>query len=485
MCDEHNVKWGTPQKLAGFIGELQSNKHLAMDFWSIVARMSEEATDVGPNRVLEVIVEGVTGRSVAEMMVAGRVERGAVSDLTRLLAGEDVWSPVTASPKISHRIAVDKDGPRTKDNARTAPADTDVRRGEDLAGEAAAAPSPAHRAHRASWTSRTSSPTYTSVPQSPRQQYREAPPAERRDEPRRLFLEPEPVLEQAPPVPGAIPPPVRSDDASTPTNKSVPLSPRQRYPVRLRSDDPSDASVRVPFAEYAETPKSRRAPVIGLLLLLITGGIVGATFFMPDDGLVYWQRFEATIRHAVSRYKDAAKENVPSSVDSHAVNSSATTSGSVDPGSRSDQTNVANENSATAAPAPATEARAATAAGAATRERMSRSASIPSETEIPRRADLVEVPAAVMQERLISSRVPVYPEAARADHVEGRVVMQAVVTKDGAIGHLHVMSGDPILRAAALEAVSAWRYRPYLVNGEPVDVMTSIPVDFLVDKDVK
>ena len=113
---------------------------------------------------------------------------------------------------------------------------------------------------------------------------------------------------------------------------------------------------------------------------------------------------------------------------------------------------------------------------------MNRSATVTTAAEAGRRADLAEVPASAMQARLLSSRVPVYPDAARADHVEGRVVMQAVVTKDGAVGHLHVTSGDPILRAAALEAVSAWRYRPYLVNGEPVDVSTTISVDFLVDK---
>ncbi len=87
-----------------------------------------------------------------------------------------------------------------------------------------------------------------------------------------------------------------------------------------------------------------------------------------------------------------------------------------------------------------------------------------------------------MESRLISSRVPVYPEAARADHIEGRVVMQAIVTKDGAVGHLHVASGDPALRAAAMEAASAWRYRPYVVNGEPVDVLTTVSVDLAPEK---
>ena len=84
----------------------------------------------------------------------------------------------------------------------------------------------------------------------------------------------------------------------------------------------------------------------------------------------------------------------------------------------------------------------------------------------------------VMEENLISSRVPVYPETAKANHIGGRVVMQAVVSRDGSVGHLHVLQGDPELRRAAMEAVSTWVYRPYLLNGKPVDVTTTISVDF-------
>jgi protein TonB len=83
-----------------------------------------------------------------------------------------------------------------------------------------------------------------------------------------------------------------------------------------------------------------------------------------------------------------------------------------------------------------------------------------------------------MKENLISSRVPVYPDAARANHIQGRVLLQAIINKDGFVGHLHVIDGDPALRHAALEAVATWHYRPYLVNGQPVDVSTTISVDF-------
>jgi protein TonB len=83
-----------------------------------------------------------------------------------------------------------------------------------------------------------------------------------------------------------------------------------------------------------------------------------------------------------------------------------------------------------------------------------------------------------MSQYLVSSRVPVYPDAARADHIQGRVLLQAVINENGFVGHLHVLDGDPALRRAALDAVSTWHYRPYLVDGTPVAVTTTIPVDF-------
>lgn len=83
-----------------------------------------------------------------------------------------------------------------------------------------------------------------------------------------------------------------------------------------------------------------------------------------------------------------------------------------------------------------------------------------------------------MENNLITSRVPAYPEAARTEGVQGRVLLQATISKEGEVEQLHVLDGDPMLRAAAMDAVSKWRYRPYTVNGKPVEVSTNIRVDF-------
>jgi len=73
---------------------------------------------------------------------------------------------------------------------------------------------------------------------------------------------------------------------------------------------------------------------------------------------------------------------------------------------------------------------------------------------------------------------PVYPRLAIIAHVQGTVVLQAILGKDGAVQDLKVMSGPALLVSAALDAVKTWRYQPTLLNSEPVDVLTEIDVIF-------
>jgi TonB family protein len=73
---------------------------------------------------------------------------------------------------------------------------------------------------------------------------------------------------------------------------------------------------------------------------------------------------------------------------------------------------------------------------------------------------------------------PIYPELARQSKLQGRVVLQAVITEDGNVRDLKVVSGHPVLARAAQDAVAQWRYRPYLLNGKPVSMATEIKLDF-------
>jgi periplasmic protein TonB len=90
----------------------------------------------------------------------------------------------------------------------------------------------------------------------------------------------------------------------------------------------------------------------------------------------------------------------------------------------------------------------------------------------------VTVSSGVSAGMLMAPIVPVYPAIAKAAGVQGEVVLEAVISKMGRIESLHAVSGPPMLRSAALNAVQVARYQPYRLNGEPTEVQTTIRVVF-------
>lgn len=84
-----------------------------------------------------------------------------------------------------------------------------------------------------------------------------------------------------------------------------------------------------------------------------------------------------------------------------------------------------------------------------------------------------------VSEGLLINRVdPVYPVIAMRARIEGTVQLRTVVSKQGTIENLQLITGHPLLIPAAMDAVKQWRYRPYLLNGEPVEVETVVIVNF-------
>jgi len=79
---------------------------------------------------------------------------------------------------------------------------------------------------------------------------------------------------------------------------------------------------------------------------------------------------------------------------------------------------------------------------------------------------------------LLNKVPPKYPKAARKKHLQGTVIMTAIIDKNGNIVDLTLVSGDPILAKSAMDAVKQWKYRPYLLQGHPVEVETHIQVNF-------
>ena len=90
----------------------------------------------------------------------------------------------------------------------------------------------------------------------------------------------------------------------------------------------------------------------------------------------------------------------------------------------------------------------------------------------------VRVSQGVTQGLLIRKVTPTYPPLARQARIQGSVLLQAVISKDGSIEGLKVVSGPPMLIQSALDAVKQWKYKPYILNGEPVEVDTQVTVTF-------
>jgi protein TonB len=90
----------------------------------------------------------------------------------------------------------------------------------------------------------------------------------------------------------------------------------------------------------------------------------------------------------------------------------------------------------------------------------------------------VRVSQGVSAGNLIKRVQPNYPPLARQARIQGQVVLQAEISKEGTIQNLQLISGHPMLAPSAIEAVKQWRYKPYLLNGEPVAVETQVVVNF-------
>ena len=91
---------------------------------------------------------------------------------------------------------------------------------------------------------------------------------------------------------------------------------------------------------------------------------------------------------------------------------------------------------------------------------------------------LIKISAGVSVGLLMAPIRPVYPAIAKAAHVEGTVVVEAVISKGGTIESLHAVSGPEMLRQAAIDAIRVARYQPFKLNGEPTEVQTTITVNF-------
>lgn len=101
-----------------------------------------------------------------------------------------------------------------------------------------------------------------------------------------------------------------------------------------------------------------------------------------------------------------------------------------------------------------------------------------SSASVPLASTLMPLPAGIMTGRLVHKVAPIYPAWARANHIAGTVVLRAWISMAGRIKNLIPVSGPRELIEPSIGAVQQWRYRPYVVNGKPVEVATDIEVNY-------
>ena len=92
------------------------------------------------------------------------------------------------------------------------------------------------------------------------------------------------------------------------------------------------------------------------------------------------------------------------------------------------------------------------------------------------------VPAKTMEEHVLTKFPPKYPADAKEARIQGKVVLDAIISKTGEVENLKVISGPSKLQQSALDAVRHWTYKPFIVNGDPVDVETTVTVTYTLAK---
>jgi TonB family protein len=497
ICVMHSVQIGSRTDLPGFMQKLLENRHLAMDFWGLVGKLSNrEGGELSDDQILAVVVEGVTS---SEISLEDSELKRPIDDLRAMLAGVDIHSPEQSQvePAPFARGEADSqqgDEQRGHEEWRTRPVDSSQR------------PSGA----RAAFTSAFSEAVEQSAA-SPATLPPQLDEALLRLELTNLELKQhldnidkkisrlEPHLDESDSTglvshemnQGLVEEPalgVRAEPVSKPVSKTRLVLKPAEDSFAWRRDDPS---IHIPLESYSQRGGYGRAVLFMLLVLVIAGaGFAGYRYRVPlrDEFAVLVHKIQSM------RTPTSANQSVPPETNSEDASARQVEQGQ--PPAEQPPTQGASTPQSPNAEASNSPNQAASNGSPAARSRPDSSGgrkTIADRTAVPverafadgipstELAGAVRVDPVAMESRLTVSRVPAYPETAKASRIQGQVVIQAIVSKDGTVKRLHVIQGDSRLRSAAMEAVYKWRYRPYMLNGQPVNVATTITVDFDLD----
>ena len=483
ICAMHGVQMGSRADLPVFMQKLMDDRHLAMDFWAFVSKLSNrEGGEFSDDQVLAVVTEGVAGSELSE---ENDDTRQVLDHLRAMLSGVDVQgsgqsqveiAPFPRSetrPRYSHeerKIHAVEPPPREPEPQAAAPRPESV--DEGTSHKTKLPPVQLDETLLRLELTRLVKQYFESIDKSKLEAPGEGVPVASPSA-RRSLEDPDP------------------EDLA---HRSIGKSRLVLEPIALSEDTSVTHPVHVPFEDYAPSGGYRQAILLlGIVIIVFQGGFAAYAHRAP-----LLKKMSASIHDTKQKtvawmLADLGKASAP-----------AATPAQTRPAPRpepSEQPVTQTPLEGTSTPPPAITNMASTSAQTTARPQTAPTFDstnnrnttadrnvVPVErapADDISNADLagaVRVSPAVMDAHLIASRVPVYPETAKIDGIEGSVVMEAIISTDGSVKHVHVLQGDSHLRSAAVEAAYKWRYRPYLLNGRPVDVETTITVDFELDR---
>ena len=483
LFEMHHVGFGTPEDFSGFMQKLAQNRHFAMDFWALTGSLSKrEGGELSVEQMLDVIGEAVIG---GEIPVHDDGIRTLAEELSALLSGVDLYSPSRISDEegavsppppvssLSHAVAQAK---AANDDARPASEEAPVEKPVPAAAGSVEEISNQPASSIAAVQNHLDEALI-------RLELKELELKEHLEDLDKKMSRLEPRVEEL--TSKFYSEPVRPAPRKPVENPRLVLEPKEE----TFAGKHNDAFESVPLAGYSH----RSGGNVAMVIVILAAVIVGAVVVQQTYGSSVWLKAGTVLRERFDTLREKMSSTKPGQV--------ATTATTSNPGTVDEQI-PANPQTAAVAPssspsqlpdhppAQVSPAVVVSSHDADAHPRLSRKLAHVAENDSPDRgmqnvaeeANAVRVAPAVMEANLLASRVPAYPETAKEDRIEGPVVVQAIISKDGFVDRVHVIEGNPRLRSAATEAISKWRYKPYLLNGKPVEVATTITVDFSLDE---
>ncbi len=431
----HGIKTGSREDLEGFLEKLESDRHFAMDFWGLAGKLSaREGGELSDEQMLALVVEGVTGKPLPNGSDVALDPTLAL--LRAMLAGVDVQRPAPTPPTPARTAPVEP-----IDEARFRLASTEEQRKRFSAG-LASIPQPAEP-----------EPIPGALPsqlqlalQSLELVSRDLDSHLHKIEQRLSGLEVK-VKKQA-----------ARADLPVSIVRDPTLKPPERPQLSLHPAVLATEERRIfETAPSGRDTNWRKNVTLGVVFLSGLAVVFCLNYYNP----IIRQKLHAIVQEDLATPAGSIwdRDTRPPAL-LPAPARSATVSNRPQP-TRSVSTPPVEVSKPEAGP-----------------KKPPARALEKTEQAITNAPGAIRVAAAEMDRRLIASRVPIYPQAARLEGVEGTVVAQALISKLGAVTRVHVISGDPRLLSAATEAMYQRHYRPYLLNGSPVEVSTVITVNF-------